>query len=142
MNLNKFTIKSQEALQNGQEIASSYGNQILEPEHVLAALVQDPGGTVLPILGKIGVNAGTLKLKVNELLERLPKVSGAALGQQGMSQALGRVLDAALKQAQGLHDEYVSTEHILLGLLDAQESPAGRLLKEQGVTSDAVLLVL
>jgi ATP-dependent Clp protease ATP-binding subunit ClpB len=142
MNFNKFTIKSQEAIQNAQEIASSYGNQVLEPEHLLGALMQDPEGTVVPILGKIGANAGTLKIRINEQLEKLPKVTGAALGQQAMSQALGRVLDAALKQAQALKDEYVSTEHLLLGILEGGDTGAGRLLKEQGVTTQAVLHVL
>jgi ATP-dependent Clp protease ATP-binding subunit ClpB len=65
MNLNKLTLKSQEALQNAQEIASSYGNQVLEPDHLLAALVQDTEGTVVPVLQKIGVNLSTLKIKIN-----------------------------------------------------------------------------
>jgi ATP-dependent Clp protease ATP-binding subunit ClpB len=142
MNFNKFTIKSQEAVQNAQEIASSYGNQIIEPEHLLAALVQDSEGTVVPILQKIGVNVNYVKIKINELLDRLPKVSGAAAGNQGMSQALGKMLDNALKKAQDLKDEYVSTEHLLLALVDAPELPAGRLLRDQGVTADAVYKVL
>ena len=62
MNFNKFTVKSQEAVQNAQEIASSYGNQLLEPEHLLAALIQDAGGTVIPILQKIGANHVRLEL--------------------------------------------------------------------------------
>jgi ATP-dependent Clp protease ATP-binding subunit ClpB len=142
MNLNKLTLKSQEAIQNAQEIASSYGNQVLEPEHLLAALIQDPEGTVVPVLGKIGVNTARLKIRINELLEKLPKVSGAALGQQGLSRSLGLILDASLKQAQALRDEYVSTEHLLLGLVQGEDQAAGRLLKEQGVTVDAVLRVL
>jgi ATP-dependent Clp protease ATP-binding subunit ClpB len=142
MNLNKLTLKSQEAIQNAQEIASSYGNQVLEPEHLLAALIQDPEGTVVPVLGKIGVHTGRMKIRISELLGKLPKVSGAALGQQGLSRSLGLVLDASLKQAQTLRDEYVSTEHLLLGLIETPEQAAGRLLLEQGVTVDAVLRVL
>jgi len=142
MNFNKFTIKSQEAVQNAQEIASSYGNQAIEPEHLLAALVQDAGGTVPPIVQKAGANLGYIKIKLNELIDRLPKVSGGSLGQQGMSSTLGRVFERALKEAQDLKDEYVSTEHLLLGLVTNPESPAGRLLQDQGVTKEAVLLVL
>jgi ATP-dependent Clp protease ATP-binding subunit ClpB len=142
MNFSKFTIRSQEAVQNAQEIASSYGNQIIEPEHLLAALVQDSEGTVVPILQKIGVNVNYVKIKVNDLLGRLPKVSGAAAGNQGLSQVLGRVLDNALKKAQDLKDEYVSTEHLLLALVDAPDVPAGRLLQDQGVTTDGVYKVL
>jgi len=101
MNFNKFTLKSQEAVQNAQEIASSYGNQSIEPEHLLAALVQDAGGTVTPIIQKAGANLGYVKIKMNELLERLPKVSGATLSQQGISQALGRVFERSIKEAAG-----------------------------------------
>jgi ATP-dependent Clp protease ATP-binding subunit ClpB len=142
MNINKLTLKSQESLQNAQEIASSYGNQVVEPEHLLAGLIQDATGTVVPILQKIGVNLSTMKIKVNELLERLPKVSGAGLGNQGLSQTLGRVLEAAVKRAEDLKDEFVSTEHLLLAVTDATDTPPGRLLRDQGVTADAIYRVL
>lgn len=142
MNFNKFTIKSQEAIQNAQEIASSYGNQLIEPEHVLAALVQDSGGTVVPILQKIGANIGFVKIKVNEALERLPKVSGAGVSNQSISQNLGRLFERASKQAANLKDEFVSTEHLLLGMVETKDTNAGKLLLEQGVTVDAILKVL
>jgi ATP-dependent Clp protease ATP-binding subunit ClpB len=142
MNFNKFTIKSQEAVQNAQEIASSYGNQSLEPEHLLAALIQDAGGTVPPIVQKAGANLNYIKIKLNELVDRLPKVSGGTLSQQGISPALGRAFERSLKEAQDLKDEYISTEHLLLGLVVNPESAAGKLLHDQGVTKDAVLLVL
>ncbi len=87
MNFNKFTIKSQEAVQNAQEIASSYSNQIIEPEHLLAALVQDSEGVVVPILQKLGANVNYLKIKINETVEKLPKVQGSGLGNQNISPA-------------------------------------------------------
>ena len=142
MNLNKLTVKSQEALQNAQEIAASYGNQVMEPEHMLAALIQDPQGTVVPVLEKTGVNLPALKIKVNEALGRLPKVSGATVAGQSLSPALGRLLEAAQKQATELHDEYLSTEHILLALVAAGEGAAGKLLRDQGLTASDVLNVL
>jgi ATP-dependent Clp protease ATP-binding subunit ClpB len=142
MNLNKFTVKSQEALQNAQEIASSYGNQLLEPEHMLAALVQDPKGTVVPVLEKLGVNPGFLKIKVNDALGRLPKVSGVSIASQSLSPALGRLIEAAQKQADDLHDEYLSTEHLLLAIVASREGTAGKLLRDQGVTVESVLTVL
>ena len=71
MNLNKFTLKSQEALQNAQEIAASYGNPAIEPDHLLAALIQDPSGTVVPILQKAGANVNNVKIKVHDMIERL-----------------------------------------------------------------------
>jgi len=146
MNFNKFTIKSQEAVQNAQEIASSYSNQAIEPEHLLAALVQDSEGIVVPLLQKLGANVNYLKIKINEAIEKLPKVQGAGLGNQQLSPALGRVLETAQKEAQQLKDEYVSTEHLLLGLLDesarGSESSAFRLLRDQGVTKDGVYKAL
>ena len=109
MNFNKFTVKSQEAVQNAQEIASSYGNQLLEPEHLLAALIQDADGTVIPILQKIGANGNALKIKINEALEKLPKVSGVTVSGQSLSAGMGRVLEIAAAKAEELKDEYVST---------------------------------
>ncbi len=145
MNFNKFTIKSQEAVQNAQEIATSYSNQSIEPEHLLAALIQDSEGIVVPLLQKLGANVNYLKIKVNEAVEKLPKVQGAGLGNQHLSPALGQVFDSAQKDAQQLKDEYVSTEHLLLALLD--ESPSGgsaaaRLLRDQGLTKDGVYKAL
>jgi ATP-dependent Clp protease ATP-binding subunit ClpB len=141
MNFNKFTIKSQEAVQNAQEIASSYSNQAIEPEHLLAALVQDSEGIVLPLLQKVGVNVNFLKIKINEALEKLPKLQGAAVGNQYISQSLAQVFEFAQKEAAQLKDEYISTEHLLLGLLQGKTS-AARLLLDQGVTKDALYRAL
>ncbi len=141
MNFNKFTIKSQEAVQNAQEIASSYSNQAIEPEHLLAALVQDSEGIVLPLLQKVGVNVNFLKIKINEALEKLPKLQGAAMGNQYVSQSLAQVFELAQKEAAQLKDEYISTEHLLLGLLQGK-SGAARLLLDQGVTRDALYRAL
>ena len=142
MNFNKFTIKSQEAVQNAQEIASSYGNQMIEPEHLLAALVQDSGGTVVPILQKVGANINFTKIKINEAIERLPKISGASVANQALSQNLGRLFERATRQAQNLKDEFVSTEHLLLAMVESKDGGAGKLLLDQGVTVDAILKVL
>jgi ATP-dependent Clp protease ATP-binding subunit ClpB len=142
MNFQKFTIKSQEAVQNAQEIASSYNNQAIEPEHLLAALVQDSEGVVVPILQKLGANLNYIKIKINEAVEKLPKITGAGLGNQYMSQALANVFEAALKEAQQLKDEYVSTEHLLLGLITERTNAAGKLLKDQGVTKEEIYKVL
>jgi len=141
MNFQKFTIKSQEAVQNAQEIAASYANQSIEPEHLLAALVQDSDGIVIPILQKIGANADYIKIKINELIERLPKVAGAGVGNQNISQSLVKLFDAALKEAEALKDEYVSTEHLLLALVGTK-SGAGQLLADQGVTKDQIYKAL
>jgi ATP-dependent Clp protease ATP-binding subunit ClpB len=146
MNFNKFTIKAQEAVQNALEIASSYSNQSVEPEHVLAALIQDSEGIVTPILQKVGANVNYLKIKINEAVERLPKVQGAGLSNQHVSTALAQVIEAAQKEGAQLKDEYLSTEHLLLGLLEegsrAKALGAARLLLDQGITKDAVYKAL
>ncbi|OGU70379.1 MAG: ATP-dependent chaperone ClpB [Ignavibacteria bacterium RIFCSPLOWO2_02_FULL_55_14] len=141
MNFNKFTIKSQEAVQTSQEIATSYANQSLEPEHLLAALVQDSDGIVVPILQKVGANVNYLKIKILESIEKLPKVQGAGVGNIHLSSSLGQVFETAQKEAQKLKDEYISTEHLLLGLLE-RPSGASRLLTDQGVTMDLVYKAL
>ncbi|HUN65739.1 MAG TPA: Clp protease N-terminal domain-containing protein, partial [Bacteroidota bacterium] len=141
MNFNKFTIKSQEAVQAAQEIAASYGNQAIEPEHLLAALLQDSEGVVLPVLQKIGANVDYCRIKISELMQRIPKVTGSAPGTQYAGQALTQLFDAAQKEAKALKDEYVSTEHLLLALT-VTTSPAGQLLHDQGVTKDQVYKAL
>jgi ATP-dependent Clp protease ATP-binding subunit ClpB len=141
MNFNKFTIKSQEAVQNAQEIASSYGNQVIEPEHLLAALVQDSEGIVVPILQKLGTNVNYLKIKINEMVEHLPKVQGSNMSNQQISSALGQVFESAQKEAEQLKDEYVSTEHLLLGLL-AAKTTATKVLTDQGVTKENIYKAL
>ncbi len=142
MNFNKFTIKSQEAVQQSQEIAASYGNPVIEPEHLLAALIQDAEGIVVPLLQKQGANVNYLKIKINEVIQRLPKVEGSGVSDQRASQALGQVFEAAQKEAQQLKDEYVSTEHLLLGLAGAKGSAAAKLLQDQGVTTDGIYKAL
>jgi ATP-dependent Clp protease ATP-binding subunit ClpB len=139
MNFNKFTIKSQEAVQNAQEIAASYGNQSIEPDHLLAALVQDAQGIVTPILQKLGANVNYIKIKINEVVEKLPKVSGP---QQYASNALQKVFESAQKEAENLKDEYISTEHLLLALLDQKNNAGVKLLLDQGITKDGVLKAL
>ncbi len=141
VNFNKLTIKSQEALQSAQEIASNYSNQMVEPEHLFAALVQDPEGIVSSTLQKLGVNKDLMKIKVGELLEKLPKVSGSSSG-QALSRETNEVLENAFKEASSLKDEYVSTEHLLLGLADSKRSAVSELLKSQGVTKNNILKAL
>ncbi|MEX1137884.1 MAG: ATP-dependent chaperone ClpB [Bacteroidota bacterium] len=140
MNFNKFTIKAQEAVQNAQAIAASYANQAMEPEHLLAALVQESQGVVVPLLQKIGTNVNHLKIKINEELEKLPKVQGG--GEQRLSPGLADVFEVAQREAGKLKDEFVSTEHLLLGLLSSSKGSAASRLKEQGVSREAILKAL
>ena len=139
-------MKAQEAVQNALEIASTYSNQSVEPEHILAALIQDSEGMVMPLLQKGGANVNYLKIKINGAIERLPKVQGAGLSNQHISTSLGQVIETAQKEAAQLKDEYLSTEHLLLGLLEegsrSKTLGAARLLQDQGITKDGIYKAL
>ena len=140
-NFSKLTVKAQEVVQTALEIAQNYNNQILEPEHLLAALIQESGNIADTIMQKTGGNVGRLRLKVNEMLEHLPKVTGAGIGNQQMSVAVGKLFDTASEEAKNLKDEFVSTEHLLLSLASLQ-GKAGQLLRDNGISHDAVLTAL
>lgn len=141
VNFNKLTIKSQEALQAAQEIASNYSNQLIEPEHIFAALIQDAEGIVTSTIQKLGANKDLLQARVGELLDKLPKVSGSSSGQT-LSRDANEVLENAFREAASLKDEYVSTEHLLLGLADVKKSSITELLKSQGITKNNILKAL
>ncbi len=141
INPNKLTVKSQEALQAAVEIAGNYGNNQIEPEHLLAALIQDPEGVATSVLRKLGVNIDQLRIRVTGALEKLPKVTGVQGANQFPSNNLNKLFDNARKEAEALKDEYVSTEHLLIALLDGN-TPSSKLLKEQGVTKNSVLSAL
>ncbi|GAB4288213.1 MAG: ATP-dependent chaperone ClpB [Ignavibacteriaceae bacterium] len=140
-NFNKFTIKAQEIIQTAIEIAQNYNNQILEPEHILAAMVQEKGNIAETILQKTGGNLNRVKIKINEILESLPKVSGSGIGNQQMSNNTAKLFDSAADEAKKLKDEYVSSEHLLIALA-ASDGRAGKLLKENGISKDDVLAAL
>ena len=140
MRLDKLTVKSQEGLQKAQETARSHNHQELKPEHLLLALVEQEGGTVPTILRGLEVDLSRLSRDLQEALKRLPRVHGGS-GDIYAGQALGTVVNDAWKEAERLKDQYLSTEHLLLGILGA-DSDAGRLLKEQGVTQDRVMQAL
>ncbi len=139
--LNKLTVKTQETLQNAIEIAQNYNNQIVEPEHIFAALLQDKDNAAVSVLQKIGTDLSKIKIKIGEALEQLPKVSGAGVGSQQLSRASGDLLDIAAKEASGLKDEYISNEHILLAFTSIGGN-AAELLKEQNIKKETILAAL
>lgn len=139
MNLNKLTIKSQEALQTAQSIAANSQHQAIEPLHVLSALLSDAEGIIPPILNKLGVNVDFLSTKVQDALNAMPTVSGSAGAH--LSSDMQRVLHDAFTEAAQLKDEYVSTEHILLALVNTT-SKAASLLKDRGVKHEGILKAL
>ncbi len=138
MKLDKLTVKAQEALQSTQEIARRRDHQAVEPEHLARALLDQKDGIVPALLQRIGVEMKLVSDRVDQELARFPQVSG---GEQHMAQRLLKALDRAEDEAKKLKDEYVSTEHLLLGLLGDPKG-AGELFKASGVTRDRVLAVL
>ena len=140
-NFNKFTVKAQETWQNAVEIAQNYNNQIIEPEHLLAALIQDAGNIADTILQKTGGNVNPIKIKINHLMENLPKITGAGLGNQQMSNNMLKLFDDSSEEAKNLKDEFVSTEHLLLAL-SKNQSNAGQLLRDNGIAYDEILTAL
>ena len=137
LRMDKLTVKAQEALQAAQEIAGRQGQQQVEPLHLLWALIAQGDGVVPPLLEKLGAAPARLAGEVEKQIERLPKVSGVA--DQYLSKASNAVLERAFDEAQRLKDEYVSTEHILLGIAAADRDPAGQLLVRNGASHDAIL---
>ncbi|MBK9096550.1 MAG: ATP-dependent chaperone ClpB [bacterium] len=140
-NFNRLTVKAQEIVQTAIEIAQNYNNQIVEPEHLLASIVQESGNVAESIIKKTGGNFNVVKLKINVLLEAFPKVSGTGLGNQQMSQNLAKLFDTAAEEARNLKDEYVSTEHLLLSLSN-DKGKAGQLLRDNGITYNDILSAL
>lgn len=141
MNFQKLTLKAQEAMQKSQEIASANSNQYIEPVHLLRALLDDAAGIIPPMLLKLGTNVDYLKNRTDDEINKLPKVSGAGLGNQYLGKDAAALLEVGLKEAQNLRDEYVSTEHLLMAMAD-QRTPASQLLRDQGVTRESVLKIL
>src|SRR5438045_1965573 len=137
----KFTLKAQEAVQRGNELASEHGNPELLPLHFLAALLEDKEGIVQPVLEKIGIGPQAVLNEIYEAIERLPKTSGAA-AQASLSQAANQLLDQASEEADTFKDEYVSTEHLLLAATQLKRDPAQEILAQHGATHDTILKAL
>jgi ATP-dependent Clp protease ATP-binding subunit ClpB len=138
MRLDQFTVKAQEALTSAQTGAEKADHPEVTPEHLLKALLEQEAGVVPAALGKLGVDAGRVAAEVERGLASLPRTQGAATQ---VSPKLDAVLKQALREAEALKDEYVSTEHLLLALVDGK-TPTGEALRHTGATRDALLKVL
>ncbi len=134
----KFTVKSQEAVQSSSTLAAESGNPEVLPIHLLAVLLEDQDGIIVPLLQKVGVPTEQLLNRVNQALATLPKVSGSGV-QPSLSAAAQKVIDKAFKEAQNFKDEYVSTEHLLLALALEKNDPAQLALAAVGATHEAIL---
>ncbi|MDF2808433.1 MAG: ATP-dependent chaperone ClpB, partial [Cellulosimicrobium sp.] len=133
----KFTTMSQQAIGEAIQTASAAGNPQLEPTHLLAALLTQEGGVAVGLLDAVGADKQAVGQKVRAALVALPTASGSAVAQPTPSRATSTALDNAAKEAQALGDEYVSTEHLLLGIA-AGSSQAATILQQAGATADAL----
>jgi ATP-dependent Clp protease ATP-binding subunit ClpB len=136
----RLTVKSQEAVQAASGHAAENGNPEVQPLHLMAALLEDREGVVIPVLEKVGVPVEQLLSGVNSAIEKLPKVQGG--GQPGLSAALQKVLEQGFKEAENFKDDYVSTEHLLLALSKTKNDPVQLALAALGGTHEAILKAL
>ena len=138
MRLERFTIKSQEAIQEAERLAEAALAQEVSVEHLLLAIMAQEGGIVVPILERIGASVKLLRSRLQEAIKKLPKVYGVEGGSY-MSQPVKDVLNRALSEATDLKDEFISTEHILLAASSDRQTEAGKILSSEGVTKENIL---
>ena len=142
MQIEKLTLKAQEALQEAKAIAERKNHQQIEVEHLLLALLEQKEGIVVPILQKLGGNTDLIVSQLEQELSRIPKVTGGGAGQVYLSSRVNEILNIAWKEAEKLTDEYVSTEHLLIAIADEKRGAACQILQRNGVTRDGIYRVL
>ncbi|HEX8367413.1 MAG TPA: ATP-dependent chaperone ClpB [Pyrinomonadaceae bacterium] len=135
MRFDRYTIRGQEAIQEAIGVAEKNQNQQVEPEHLLASMLEQKEGTLRPILGKIGARTENVLTDVAAAIAKFPKVSG---GQQYFSSRINTIFQTAQKEAEKMTDEYISTEHLLLAIADEKEGDAGRILRSNAVTKEDI----
>ncbi len=141
MNLQKFTLKAQEAVQKAVEIAAGRNHQGVEPAHLLHAFLADPDSIAVSILHRLGANVEALNRETDRAMEKLPAVTGASVSGQYLSEESKKVFDRARAEADLLGDDYVSSEHLLVALAEAKDA-AGQALRDQGASKDKILSTL
>jgi ATP-dependent Clp protease ATP-binding subunit ClpB len=141
MRFDRLTVKSQEALQSAQHLADSHKHQVITPLHMAWALVDQTEGIIRPMLQKLGANPRQVIKDIEEALDKQPQVQGGSV-QSYMGQDLKTVFDIAFAEAEKMHDEYVSTEHILLAILGHKDTEAAKILTDQGISRDGVFKAL
>ena len=142
MRFDKFTIKSQELIQNAQSMASEHNNQQIEPEHLLLAMLNEPEGIARAMLNKLGVSSDDVSRELAVSINRFPKVSGSTVGDAFISPRTKGVLDAAFAEAAKMKDQYVSIEHIFIAISDEKKGEAAKILGEKGISRETILKVL
>jgi ATP-dependent Clp protease ATP-binding subunit ClpB len=142
MNIDKFTLKAQEALQEAKSVAERKHHQQIDVEHLLLALLGQKEGIVVPLLQKLGANPDLIVSQLENELSRIPQVTGRGVGQVYLSSRLNEIFNTAWKEAERLADEYLSTEHLLIAIADEKQGAAFQILQRSGVTKDAIFRVL
>jgi len=140
MNMNRLTVKAREALESAVEIASRYGHQAVESEHLLVALINQEDGLVRPILSQLEVPIGKLSSLVEDRLSQKPRVEGA--WQNYFSKELTEAMDRAFQEMGRMQDEYVSTEHLLLGIVNTKDSGLKAMFESVNLRYDRILLAI
>ncbi|CAG1016535.1 partial ATP-dependent Clp protease ATP-binding subunit ClpC, partial [Anaerolineales bacterium] len=140
MRFDRFTERAQEAAQRAAEIIQRYGHNQIDTEHILLALIEQPGGVIPQILEKLNVSPEALTERLDATLRASPKANifGGGAGQIFITPRVKRIIDLANEEANRLKDEYISTEHIFLAILTERNTPAARILESAGLTRDRV----
>jgi ATP-dependent Clp protease ATP-binding subunit ClpB len=141
MRFDKFTIKSQELIQNAQSLASRHKNQQIEPEHLLAAMLDESAGIASAMLRKLGASPGEIAQEIKAAVDQLPKISGSGTAEVYISPRTKNILEQAFAEASKMKDDYVSIEHILLAISEEKTGEAAKILSRSGVTRDSILQV-
>jgi ATP-dependent Clp protease ATP-binding subunit ClpB len=142
MRLDQFTVKAQDAITRGQSISSEHAHQQLEPVHLLLAMLEDGEGLAASIVQRIGGNLSALRGEVTTAIDGRPKVYGGETGRVYVSPDMEKLLRKAEEEMRGFHDEYISTEHLLLALAADTGSESGKMLVAHGITHKSILTAL
>ncbi len=142
MQFDKFTIKSQEAIQAAQQLAQNNGNQEIGVAHLIKAILEQPEGVVVPVLQKMGIDPSVVLMETGKLIERFPKVSGTGAGQAYISNEMKQILDKAFATASQMQDDFVSQEHLFLTIIQERKSESAKMLKQLTINEKNFLSAL
>ncbi|MCK4489886.1 MAG: ATP-dependent Clp protease ATP-binding subunit, partial [Anaerolineales bacterium] len=141
MRFDRFTERAQEAAQRAAEIIQRYGHNQIDTEHILLALIEQQEGAISQVLQSLNIHASDLNERLDYVLKNTQKASifgNRGAGQVFITPRVKRIVDVANQEANRLKDEFISTEHLFLAILDEKNTPAARLLSDEGVTKDRV----
>ncbi len=142
MQFDKLTIKSQEAIQEAQQIAQSNNNQEIKTAHLVKAILEQPEGVVVPVLQKMGIEPSMVLMETDKLIQSIPQVSGSGAGEVYLSKDLRKIIDDSFKTANQMQDDFVSQEHLFLTIISSRNSNSAKMLKRFGIDEKSFLNAL